>query len=582
MVPFLHLLPILILDHAWLFRPLLDMQEAVIFQGSNQLFKGSIDVRPFLPFRERFDYRQVPILPNIKANGTVRMGRQIVIVCTGFIRHITGKGSCCHFHRAVPIIPILLVQVIKPTAIGVEVCILPHFLNIFIGIRFQREKPISDCFPVLFGNDPAVDSFAKITQFFDHSSVSGIQQTIQQCMIFLRIFHGGLAGKVLGFILRKPSAFQLFNPAEHFIYLVCHASPCLLIPFGSLQIGFLLGCIPVLHRGDQLADSRLCGFREIPLVIRSHFLLITAHIIIQSMKPLMGQTSGSLHFGQVDNVPFRLIMGRRSRQSLSSGTKSNTQIAAQGNISIRNLQCVGQVFQCVKAVVQRNLPVFFIQPVPEFSTPESEGVQVVLAGNVFAAPVVRPFPMHLQKLLGNKPGLPFPGIGQLLQKCQCVLITGDVMPENIGALGHKPGAIFQRILMNAVSLGYLGFGIGGKSLFFCQGIQFAEIPGKVLHRDYIVCALQSWIFTPFFGVVISAVCLGKKSVFFQPGSPHVLEIFCGFCLLRKFLNVPHGGNKIFLKRSNPFQILRALCPVSGGIGIGNVLIQGFSDFISGI
>ena len=99
----------LILDNVRLGYFSLLVQESIFLQGCEQLIEGGIDLYPLLPGGICSDNTHIAILVHIQGSCSIRVGRQVIIVLSGLICHIAGKGSGCHLNGAVPVIAVFVV-----------------------------------------------------------------------------------------------------------------------------------------------------------------------------------------------------------------------------------------------------------------------------------------------------------------------------------------------------------------------------------------------------------------------------------------------------------------------------------------
>ena len=221
----------------------------------------------------------------------------------------------------------------------------------------------------------------------------------------------------------------------------------------------------------------------------SHF---HAQVIIKTMPPLMGQRTGPVHLGKVDDLPQRFIVG--GGISAAAGAKGNRERSLVGNILFTDLQDSRQVFKSVKPHIQGSTPVILRHPVSKLATPEGKGVKIILPDHITLSAVIRASTPDAGKLLRYKPlfsaasALP----GKILYPFQRFLTGGKIRFQDRIALRDivgigKPVIIFRVgpfavIESNIVPAGNLLLGGDAKLLFYSLPDDF---PVKVLRPTEI-------------------------------------------------------------------------------------------------
>ena len=304
-------------------------------------------------------------------------------------------------------------------------------------------------------------------------------------------------------------------------------------------------------------------------------------IIVQAMPPLMGQGTGPVHLGKVDDLPQRFIVG--GGVAAAAGAKGNRKRSLIGNILFADPEDCRQIFERVKSHIQRRAPVILRHPVSKFTAPEREGVKIVLSDHITVPAVIRAGTPDVGKLLRDKPLLSTgPALsGKILCPFQGFL-TGEkirfqdrIAFRDIVGIG-KPVVIFRVgpfavIEPDVIPAGNLLAGRNAELLFYSLPDDF---PLEILFPTEVQGIYQlignDGIIPPLWGGpdVAAADPVGNAltvAAVYDKGLKHIHRFLDGLDLLNGFLHLPDSRDILFLPRQTLFRRIIGTQVPRGGV-----------------
>ena len=249
---------------------------------------------------------------------------QIIRTIRQAVLHITGKGPGRQLHIAVPVAAVFLTLLAHADRVHIVIrADTPD--DRLLGFIVCLQDPLIGLqpFPVRFRNYMSRDGFFEIVELPDTARLTRKKGLLQ--VLILRCH---------GWIIRTPDgiAHSRIQPESSTFAGDLHLldGSC-----SSLLRRFRL----VLDGVDQLLEWGIHSGTVREEALCAH---LDAQIIVQTVPPLMGQRTGATHFGQVDDLPQRLIVGDSA--AAAAGAEGNGEDTAVGDVLFADFQSRTEVF----------------------------------------------------------------------------------------------------------------------------------------------------------------------------------------------------------------------------------------------
>ena len=153
----------------------------------------------------------------------------------------------------------------------------------------------------------------------------------------------------------------------------------------------------------------------------------------------MGESAGSVHFCQIDDLAQRFVMCRRVAAAASA--EGDRQRTGKRNIFVGDMQRRREILQSLKSHVQRRLTVKLIQPVAELSAAKAKSIEIMLPDDILTITIIGACSNNMLQLRRDK--APFSGfclsLRVFLRPADCFFAGSDICLQDRMALCNIVG-----------------------------------------------------------------------------------------------------------------------------------------------